>query len=155
ILGGILHIWFALNMSLTNAKITWAVFPLTLIYWTAMLKGVRMLGGKEGQGKLFGIFASMWTLIGLGISSIALYVFSRYADEVAGFKAVVFVYSAFNFLAAILVWFFYEDPKPETNSESPKESPKVGLKEIMVVLKNPLIWLISILIAVITTLYNS
>ncbi|ATW28138.1 MFS transporter [Candidatus Formimonas warabiya] len=148
---GIITIWFALSMSLTVGWIVWCLFPLTgtFAYWAAVLKGVRLLGSKEEQGKIFGFFESLVGLSNVIISTIALGIFAWYLDQVAGFKTVIIVYAGFNILAGILTWFLYEDYMTETISERPK----VGVKEVLAALKSPLVWLVGVIVLTTYGLY--
>lgn len=148
---GIITIWFALSMNLTVGWIVWMLFPFTgtFAYWAASLKGVRMLGSKEEQGKIYGFFESFVGLSNVVISFIALGIFARYLDQVVGFKTVILVYAGFNILAGILTWFLYEDYMTETISERPK----VGIREILVALKSPLVWLVGIIVLTTYGLY--
>lgn len=150
-LQGLMTTWFALNMNITVAWIVFVSFAFTncFAYWAATLKGVRLLGSKDEQGKLYGFFEAGYGLSTVIISTIALGIFAKYVDQVAGFKMVVLIYSGFSFLAAILIWFLYEEHMEETAEEQVKP----GLKEIVAALKNPSIWLISIVIMTTYGLY--
>lgn len=148
---GLLTIWFGLAMNLTVGWIVWICFAFTncFAYWAAALKGVRLLGDKNDQGKLYGFFEAGYGLSSVIISFIALGIFGRYVDQVAGFKMVVLVYSGFSILAGILTWLLYEDYMVETN----EVTPKVGLKDVFFVLKQPVVWLIAIVIMTTYGLY--
>lgn len=148
---GLLTTWFALQMNLAVGWIVWICFGFTncFAYWAAALKGVRLLGDKNDQGKLYGFFEAGYGLSSVIIGFIALAVFNRYVDQVAGFKTVVLVYSAFSILAGILTWVLYDDYMVETN----EEKPKVGFKDVIFVLKQPIVWLIAIVICTTYGLY--
>lgn len=148
---GLLTTWFALAMNLTVGWIVWICFAFTncFAYWSAALKGVRLLGSKEEQGKLYGFFEAGYGLSSVIISAIALTIFGRYVDQVAGFKMVVLVYSGFSILAGILTWLLYEDHMVETN----EKAPKVGLKDVLFVLRQPIVWLIAVVIMTTYGLY--
>lgn len=148
---GLLTIWFGLSMTLTVGWIVWIAFAFTncFAYWAAALKGVRLLGDKNDQGKLYGFFEAGYGLSTVIISFIALGIFERYVDQVAGFQMVVFVYSGFSILAGILTWVLYEDHMVETN----EGKPVIGLKDVLIVLKQPVVWLIAIVIMTTYALY--
>ena len=148
---GLLTIWFGMSMTLTVGWIVWVAFAFTncFAYWAAALKGVRLLGDEHTQGKLYGFFEAGYGLSTVIISFIALGIFGRYVDSVAGFKMVVFIYSAFSILAGILTWVLYEDHMVETN----EDKPVVGLKEVLIVLKQPVVWLIAVVIMTTYGLY--
>lgn len=148
---GLLTIWFGMAMTLTVGWIVWIAFAFTncFAYWAAALKGVRLLGDKKDQGKLYGFFEAGYGLSTVVISFIALGIFGRYVDGVAGFQMVIFVYSGFSILAGILTWVLYEDHMVETN----EGKPVIGLKDVIVVLKQPVVWLIAIVIMTTYGLY--
>lgn len=148
---GLLTTWFALQMTMAVGWIVWVAFAFTncFAYWSAALKGVRMLGDKGEQGKLYGFFEAGYGLASVIISFIGLAIFSRYVDQVAGFKMVVLAYSMVSIIAGILTWVLYEDYMVETN----EKAPKVGLKDVIFVLKQPIVWLIAIVIMTTYGLY--
>lgn len=150
IVQGLLTIWFGLSMSLTVGWIVWVAFSFTSCfgYWAAVLKGVRMLGSKEEQGRLFGFLESgvgIWNVL---IGFVALAIFDKYVDQVEGFKTVVLLYAGFTILAGILTWLLYDDYMTESQED---EKTKVSIKDVLVALKDPALWLIA---AVVFTTYG-
>ncbi|AET66796.1 sugar phosphate permease [Desulfosporosinus orientis DSM 765] len=141
---GIFTIWFGLAMTMTVAWIVWISFAFTncFAYWSAVIKGVRLLGDEKNQGKTYGLFEAGFGLSSVIVGSIALAVFGRYTDQIEGFKMVVFVYSGLCILAGILTWSLYDEYMVETK----EVAPKVGLKDVFYVLKQPIVWLIAIVI---------
>ena len=148
---GLLTTWFGINMTMKVGWIVWVAFAFTncFAYWAAALKGVRLLGDKNDQGKMYGFFEAGYGLSTVVISFIALGIFGRYMDPVAGFRMVVFIYSGFSILAGILTWLLYEEYMVETN----EDKPVVGLKDVIFVLKQPIVWLIALVIMTTYGLY--
>lgn len=141
---GILSFCFGLFMNIKVGYVIWALMPLssTFAMWAACLKGVRMLGSKDDQGKTFGVFESCIGLCYVILYGVALALFARYVDQVAGFKMVVYVYAAANILAGILIWLLFDGSMEETITERPK----INFKEVLAVVKKPHAWLLGIVV---------
>lgn len=139
---GLLTFWYATLPGYTELIIIHLLMSVTsvLTFWSAFLKGIRMLGNDDEQGRLYGISDSMRCVAGLILSFIALYLMGLTAENQAlgvSYALVMFgaVYVAIGILSFLLM---------------PKESAKTGEQEglsmssIKSVLSMSAVYLISI-----------
>ena len=121
----------------------WGV-SITFLFWGAMIRMTRNWAPPAEQGKAFGILE---TGRGLGevLSSLGLLaVFAALGSGDAALSSVIYSFSVLILLLGVLAWFTLEDTVDEAGVGS--EKPKVGMHEILSVLKMPVIWLISTVI---------
>ena len=131
----------------------WGVASI-LTFWAALIKATREWGAANEQGKAFGILDGGRGLVGALLASGAVWIFSLYASNSAGFKAVVVFYSLAPLLAALAVWFFVPDegtgrvaaaPRDDDPVRKPAEAvlDKSRLREV---LRRPVVWLHALVI---------
>lgn len=65
----------------------------TLLFWESMFKGVRLLGNKNEQGRLFGILEGGRGITGTVISFISLAVYAKLGSDKLGMRGAMFVYA--------------------------------------------------------------
>ena len=121
----------------------WGV-SITFLFWGAMIRVTRNWAPAEEQGRAFGILEA-----GRGLGEVlpamaTLAVFAILGSGEQGLAMVVIQYSGVFVLLGIVAWFVLEDRVDR--SDGADEKPKVGLKEVIQVLKMPVVWLISIVI---------
>ena len=118
-------------------------------FWGALIKATREWGGNDSQGLAFGlldggrgIVAAAGATIGVVVLSISM------PDDLSqvtpliresAFKKLVLYYTLLVFLAAVLAWFTIPDSKLKSSSFNP-------LKNMSLVLRQPIIWLQAIII---------
>lgn len=144
---GLLCFWFVSTLTWKSAVITWFLLSITTAsaYWPAVIKGVRMVGTSEEQGKLYGIFEGFCGLGSTLVAFLGLFIFSRFNNNVDGFKAVIVSYGVMNIVGAALTYFFYDEHLEESEGEKSEDS-KISVKDILYVLKLPQVWVVSIVI---------
>lgn len=126
--------------------------------WAAMLKGVRLCGQPEEQGKMYGIYGAAEGLFTATILFIAWIFFSRAlgatddqaAGQIAGLSTVVNSYGVFSLLTAVVVLFCYDDPKRTDDDEEP-----FRIRELGSIIKNPAIWYVAVMVFCTYGLYTS
>ncbi|MDD3311226.1 MFS transporter [Pseudodesulfovibrio sp.] len=143
---GVLNFAFALNMNYSFALVVWVLlaFSTAFAFWSGIIKAIRLLGTAAEQGKLYGFFSSGVGAFSAITASVALYVYGLFtADAVGGLKGVIYVQGATCVLSSIIVFFFFEEAK---DAAEESEDDKFKTSDILIVLKNPMTWAISILI---------
>jgi len=121
----------------------WGV-SITFLFWGAMIRVTRNWAPPEEQGRAFGILE---TGRGFGevLSSMAfLAVFAALGSGDVALSMVIIQFSALFLLLGILAWFTLEDDVGGGHGSG--EESKVGLREIIGVLKMPVVWLIATVI---------
>ncbi|MSU00584.1 MFS transporter [Tissierella pigra] len=143
-------ICFLLMMTYKNftmVKLVWFGAAITggFAFWPALLKGIRLLGSEEEQGRMFGIFEAMNGIASLLINFIMIYVLSLFADNLLlGFKGAVATMGVLCVIAGILIIFLY-DEKLTYAEEKTTTTEKVGIKDYFGVLKYPAVWIVAIM----------
>lgn len=122
---------------------TWGV-TITLLFWGAMIRVTRNWAPANEQGKAFGILE---TGRGFGevLSSMAiLAVFGVLGSNTFALSMVIVQFSVLILVLGVLAWFTIDDEASGQNIA--EDQPKVGMKEIVAVLRMPAVWLIAIVI---------
>lgn len=130
------------------------------VFWGAMIKATRNWAPPKSQGQAFGILESGRGVAELASSSIFFYlIFVQATDKTAGLAQVITMFAITNIVLAILAWFILDDTvadanggQGEGNEEGQDKVAKVGLNEIITVLKLPEVWLIG---TVVLTAYSA
>lgn len=145
---GLLCFWFVSTLTWKTAVITWFLLSITTAsaYWPAVIKAVRLVGTAEEQGKLYGFFEGFCGLGSTLVALLGLFVFSRFSNNIDGFKAVIVSYGIMNILAAVFIYFLYDEHITEDEIDVSTEGSKIRLKDIGYVLKLPQVWVVSIVI---------
>ena len=121
----------------------WGI-TITLLFWGSMIRVTRNWAPPEEQGKAFGILE---TGRGLGevLSMMAfLAVFGILGSNQFALSMVIVQFSTLIFILGVLAWFTIDDEAGGRNVAD--DQPKVGMKEIVAVLKMPTVWLIATVI---------
>ncbi len=120
----------------------WGV-SITLLFWGAMIRVTRGWAPPEQQGKAFGILE---TGRGLGevLSSVALLaIFGWLGSGDRALSTVVTLFSCLILLLGLLCWLVLDD---EASHARESEPVRVGPREVMQVLRMPVVWLIALVI---------
>lgn len=130
----------------TIARLIWVGTALTggFAFWPAMLKGIRLLGDENEQGKLFGLFEGFNGVASLLINFIMLYVLSIFGSNlISGFKGAVATIGVLCIIAGILILILFDERLTYGSVEEATGS--VNLKEFIEVLKMPGVWIVGLL----------
>ncbi len=121
----------------------WGV-TITLLFWGAMIRVTRNWAPADEQGKAFGIL-EMGRGFGEVLSSMAiLAVFGLLGSNMFALSIVIVQFSVLILILGVLAWFTID--KEAGGQNISEDQPKVGMKEIVAVLKMPEVWLIAIVI---------
>jgi nitrate/nitrite transporter NarK len=122
----------------------WGV-TCTLTFWAALIKATRNWAPSTKQGRAFGILESGRGIAEFLSSTVLLVVFAKLGSGKFGLSWVIIVFSIMDILIGVMAWLTLEDTVRE-NSDAETKIHKIGLKEIIKVLKMPVVWLISVVI---------
>lgn len=132
--------------------VLYAGFGLTtiLLFWAALIRATRDVGGPGRQGTAFGALDGGRGLFAAGLASLAWVPFQAAfvgdpghagSDErVQALRAVILVYTAATFIAAALVWLVIDE-----DDDAPA-STRVDWPRIGTVLVQPAIWLQALIV---------
>ncbi|MEP2024956.1 MAG: MFS transporter [Reichenbachiella sp.] len=123
-----------------------------LLFWAALIKATRSLGGSSFQGRAFGFLEGGRGFIAAFAGTIAVGIFSWYLPEETGtgtiaeqqmaFQYVIFFFSGWVISIGLLIWIFFRSTQQDTS----EEHPKISLDQVAHIAKEPKIWCQAIII---------
>ena len=115
---------------------------ISLVFWAAMIKATRNWAPPEQQGRAFGILESGRGIAEVISSTLFLAVFAWLGSTAGALAHVINLFAATNVLLALLAWLILDDDIRPVNGENAR----VGVPEVVAVLKMPAVWLIAIVV---------
>lgn len=137
---------YAFTMDFTIAMMIWAGLSVTtaFVFWSSLMKAVRIIGTEEEQGFMYGLYYACNGLAGAFTASISLLAYQTAGDDmISGFVRAIIVCGVITTIAAVLLIIFMKDTSDEIVSD---DEPKFVIKDVVPLLKNPLVWIVSITI---------
>jgi len=117
----------------------WGV-SITLTFWASMIKATRNWAPAAEQGRAFGILEGGRGIAEVVSSTILLAVFARLGSGDHALSRVIVLFSVVNLFLGFLTWLVISD---SGRSEPGRPNEKVGFRDVVRVLKMPVVWLIS------------
>ena len=151
ILTGGLGFWLAAYPPFWQVLLIQAMFGVstTLLFWPAIIKGVRMLGDQSEQGRLYGLLEGGRGLFSTLISFTALWVFGIYGEGKLGLKGTIIFYSITLIVLGFMTYFLIEK-----NEVEGKVDAKEALRGLVQVSKLPKVWVAGAIIFFGYSFYN-
>lgn len=128
----------------------WGV-SITLTFWSAMIKATRNWAPSTEQGRAFGILESGRGIAEVSSSTLFLAIFARLGSGNHALSQVIILFSAANILLGVMTWFVIQDSARMDSAER-RAKGEIGCREVLQVLRMPIVWLIS---AVILAAYSA
>jgi sugar phosphate permease len=148
IVNGLLGFWLATMPSfavLLAIQLLMGVF-LTLTYWSALIKMVRLLAPADQQGRYFGILEGGRNFTGVVVVAAGLYVFDRLGSDSHGLRWAIILFSAVLLVIGVLSWILLPETAV-TGAATADEKRKIPLFEaIGRVVRLPAVWLAMLII---------
>lgn len=120
------------------------IFPINIeVRVSSANEATRNWAPRTKQGKAFGILESGRGVVEVASSTALLAVFAKMGSGRLALSWVIILFSVLNLLIGLLTWFSLED---STKGTSRKREEKIGIRNIIMVLKMPVVWLISLVI---------
>jgi sugar phosphate permease len=143
---GLLTFLYSATMTFTISMIIWLLLSMTtaFVFWAALMKAVRIIGDEKEQGLMFGFYYACNGIAGLVTSAITLAVFNTKSNDVAGFHAAVTTSGIIIIVVALLVMVLLKDNGKHVAETAEEE--KFHLSDLGYILKQPVVWIISIII---------
>ncbi len=120
----------------------WGV-SCVLTFWAALIKATRNWAPSTEQGRAFGILESGRGITEVLSSTALIAIFAKLGSGNLALSWVIILFSGLNIIIGIMTYFtLYDSPRdrPDLKEE------KIGIHDILKVLKMPVVWLISIVI---------
>lgn len=139
------------------ALVIWLLLAICsgFVFWTAILKAIRMIGTDAEQGRMYGIYYAANGTTAAIVAAINLWAYNAFGgdtNEQMGFFAAVMSMAVFTLLAAVLLGILMEGSTDKDISTA--EEDKFHFSDVGAVLKNPSIWLVSIMFFCIYGVYS-
>jgi predicted MFS family arabinose efflux permease len=151
---GLLGFYFATFPGFVEAVIVHAIWgvTITLLFWASMIRVTRGWAPPEEQGRAFGILETIRGVAELGLTTLLGAAFIWLGHTAAALSDVIFWLSGAVIALGVVCWFVIEDTvgKPDQVDEH-----KVGVSEVLSVLKMPIVWLIALVLLATNTAYNA
>jgi sugar phosphate permease len=148
IANGLLGLWLATIPSfktLLAIQLLMGVF-LTLTYWSALIKMVRLLAPSDQQGRYFGIFEGGRNLTAVALVAAGLYLFDWLGSNSIGLRWTIISFSVAVLAIGALSWIVL----PETTTSTKTTSDDRGKIPLQVaigrVVRIPAVWLATFII---------
>ena len=144
-LGGLLHLVVSDFYALAAIYGLWGVTSL-LTFWPALMKIVRIQATDEEQSRAYGIFEGgrgVFNAAHLAVATAIFGVFEARTMPYMGIDAIIWFYSLAPLIVGIIFIFILKEPDTVGETGS---SQQVSFKQILSVLKMPVMWLIIIMI---------
>ena len=151
----VLAVIYAFTFNYQLSLVLWLLLAITtcFVFWTALMKTLRMLGSDEEQGRIFGIYYAGNGITGAVVNSLALWASTKGADPRSSLFNAVMVMAAATAIAAVFIWFLLKDDKDEKIEKD--ETERFDFEAITTLLKNPIVWIFSLIIFCGYSLYSS
>lgn len=137
--GGILLAWGLLS------------FFGEVVYWPVLLKAIRLLGDETEQGRLFGFLEAGRGVVDTIVAFSALGVFALLGKGSIALRGSILFYSGAVILTGIISYFLVEDDKIGAGKNVNKN--KLAWDGVIQAVKTPEIWVVSLTIASIYSVY--
>lgn len=124
----------------------------SLTFWAAMLKATRQLGDSSEQGRLFGMRESGTGIMPVLYGMVILFIFNATGANYLALRWVIIGYAVLAIIGGVFAWFGLSDNKPTDN---PEEKTGASVKDLVKVVKMPKLWLLSIVVFSVCSIYAS
>lgn len=117
----------------------WGI-TITLLFWSSMIRVTRAWAPPTEQGRAFGILETTRGVSEIAGNSLLLLTFVWLGSNAGSLSAAIAQLSLTVMGLGVLAWFVLEDTTAKNVDE------KIGLEDVLHVLRLPVIWLIAIVI---------
>ena len=143
-----------------GSVLLWGFFGITtiLLFWAALIRATRDWGGKDEQGRAFGLLDGGRGALAAGLATVGAGLFGfmfpeGYAsaspeEKEQALRIIIYGYTAVTALTGVFVWFVLKEGHPEGQPGLERWSPATESTwtHIMTVLRLPAVWLTSIIV---------
>ena len=143
-----------------GAVLLWGFFGITtiLLFWAALIRATREWGGRDSQGRAFGlldggrgVLAAFLATVGAAAFGLAFpegYEAATFGERREALRLVILGYTAVTAATGLFVWFVLSDGHPRGEPNLAGWDPageRVGA-HILRVLRLPSVWLTSVIV---------
>ena len=138
---------YAFSLNFVVSLIIWLglSFSTAFVFWSALMKAVRIVGTEEEQGFMYGLYYACNGIAAALTSFISLYAYNTAGEDIkSGFVRGVNASGVVVLIAAICLVFLMKEDAGKVTTES--DDDKISLPMVGKVLKSPVVWILSIVI---------
>ena len=138
---------YAFSLNFVVSMIIWLglSFSTAFVFWSALMKAVRIVGTEEEQGFMYGLYYACNGIAAALTSFISLYAYNTAGGDIkSGFVRGVNASGVVVLIAAICLVFLMKEDAGKVTTES--DDDKISLPMVGKVLKSPVVWILSIVI---------
>lgn len=138
---------YAFSLNFVVSMIIWLglSFSTAFVFWSALMKAVRIVGTEEEQGFMYGLYYACNGIAAALTSFISLYAYNTAGEDIkSGFVRGVNASGVVVLIAAICLVFLMKEEAGKVTTES--DDDKISLPMVGKVLKSPVVWILSIVI---------
>ena len=138
---------YAFSLNFVVSMIIWLglSFSTAFVFWSALMKAVRIVGTEEEQGFMYGLYYACNGIAAALTSFISLYAYNTAGEDIkSGFVRGVNASGVVVRIAAICLVFIMKEDAGKVTTES--DDDKISLPMVGKVLKSPVVWILSIVI---------
>lgn len=139
---------YAFSLNFVVSMIIWLglSFSTAFVFWSALMKAVRIVGTEEEQGFMYGLYYGCNGIAAALTSFISLYAYNTAGEDIkSGFVRGVNASGVVVLVAAICLIFLMKEDSKAANAGS-SDDDKISLPMVGKVLKSPVVWILSIVI---------
>lgn len=102
------------------------------VFWSSLVKAISLAGGKDDQGRCFGIYFAANAVFGTIISSSNMFMYTQFSDDGRGIMGVTISVAFFVGVAMLAIAVLFK----EKNLKMPENNESYKLEDIKLVVKN-------------------
>ncbi len=138
---------YAFTMNFAMGMVVWLGLSIStaFVFWSSLMKAIRLVGTEEEQGFLYGLYYACNGITAALTNTIALNVYKTAGGDMAsGFFRAVISGGSVAAVAGILLMFLMSDSKKDEVVDDGE--PKFQMADVPKLLKNPVVWIVSLTI---------
>ncbi len=152
----VLGMIYAFSMNFIVGLIVWLglSFTTVFLFWSSLMKAVRIIGTEDEQGFMYGLYYACNGITSAMSAAISLFAYkSAGGDMVNGFFRAVVSSSIITAVAAVLLLVLMKEDKNREMADD--NEAKFQVMDVFTLLKNPVVWIVSLTILCGYGLYSS
>lgn len=154
---GLIGIYISTFPGYMGILVAWGLLSFfgEVVYWPVLLKAIRLLGDETEQGRLFGFLEAGRGVVDTIVAFSALGLFALLGKGSAALRGSILFYSGTVILVGIMCYLLVEDDKVAAVGKDGKEisKNKMAMEGVIQAVKTPEIWVVSLTIASIYSVY--
>ncbi len=153
---GLVGIYISTFPGYMGILIAWGLLSFfgEVVYWPVLLKAIRLLGDETEQGRLFGFLEAGRGVVDTIVAFSALGIFALLGKGSAALRGSILFFSGTVILVGIMCYLLVEDDKAIVDKDGKEVNKnKAAMAGVIQAVKTPEIWVVSLTIASIYSVY--